>query len=655
MTKERQFRFSVLAGFLLAVSFLFGACLNPVSFDEEQLPRIRVEVEGTIKIDDVAVMWLINRTKSVDVTKLTVTRAKLTSEPGPYLKEYHGKPARASSLATYHAPLETPYTITVEWDDGGAPGSWTKEVQFPRPADYKFFLYRKAEGGVVIVDENEMKEVPDPNDTVPGGGNPSSENAQTFVVINVSPDQNVDEVVFVKDGDTFAISQEPGAKDQRMILLGAGSYQTTASYTKGGTPAQTATKNITVTREDGNMAVRTNFLYFYKTNKGDYQLSPVWPPNPNDASNENKPEDALLEGQGILRIINKATSNDNFSRIIRIKIDNTEHPDALNTTPYMIPGDVRDYILDAGTVHVSFMAQNQNIYGMVIPRDINSKQITTLEYTADLANPDVIPPDEGYGAGLIRITNNSQGVVYGVAVFNRGNSSNSLSYGYEDFVPARYINYNEVGRVPVIGTNEFPLADNTIQVIQVYLETAGGEGITVGRLAAIHGSIVQITITQDELDKGKREGSLVTVYNRTVTSSTIFITAIEVFNTDNESVSMVYSLPNIRPDESKDIYVLSGPYFPIMPDGLYKARLTVYGNGPNPVTVVKDFEGGNDLYSTNPAGHTRSVTLIDNDLPFIPISSIGLGSLALGTTTTTDTNATRIKTAGEISFNNVQL
>jgi hypothetical protein len=43
-------------------------------------------------------------------------------------------------------------------------------------------------------------------------------------------------------------------------------------------------------------------------------------------------------------------------------------------------------------------------------------------------------------------------------------------------------------------------------------------------------------------------------------------------------------------------------------------------------------------------------------LPFTPISSIGLlGSLTLGTTTTTNNYARDITTAGEISFNNVQL
>jgi hypothetical protein len=642
---------------MIAVSFLFGACLNPISFNEEDLPRIKVEVEGTIKIDDVAVMWLINRTKSVDVTRFEITRPKLTSETEAqyiYPKVYTGKPTRGTSLATYHNPLEAPYTVTIEWDDGGTPGTWTKEVQFPRAVDYKFYLYRTAANKAIVINEDDIREVEDPGDTDPGTGNPSTANAQTFVVINVTPDQNVDEVEFVKEQDHFVISQEPNAKDQKMILLGTGSYVTTAKYTKGGSQVSTTQKNIVVTKEDGSMAVRTNFVYFYKTNKGDYQLSQTWPPIPNDASNENKPEEALLEGQGMLRIINKATPGV-FSNIVRIKIDTEEHPSATNTVPYMIPGDTRSYILDAGTVHVSFMAQNQNIYGLVIPRDIHSRQVTTLEYTGDLANPDVIPPDEGYGAGLIRITNNSQGLVYGAGIFARLDTSKFVSYGYEDFTPAQIISYNQVGRISVIGTPEFPLLAGGLQVIQVYLETLQGDVVTVERLASIHGTITNIVISEEDLVQTKRVGSLVTVANSTTTPTVI--TAIEVYNKDNTEVRMVYPLHNITPSGSEQVYVLSGTGFPITPEGLYRAKLTVLVDGAF-ASITKDFSPDGALYSENPAGNTRSVTLVEADLApylnFKPVTGITIPSASEKVFSYT-TNGNTITVPGILNFSNVQL
>jgi hypothetical protein len=657
--KKWQIRFSCLA---LAIPFLLGACLNPVSFNEDDLPRIRVEIEGSIKINDVAVMWLINRTKSVDVTSFTITRPKLTGETEAeytYPQVYANKPLKGNSLATYHAPLETPYDITVDWVDNGVPGTWTKSVQFPRPADYKFYLYRTAANKVVVIDEAEMKQVPDPDDTTPGGPSDlSGSGAQTFVVINVTPDQNLDEVEFVKDADHFVISQEPKAKDQKMILLGTGSFVTTARYTRDGAPKATVAKNIVVTKEDGSMAVRTNFVYFYKTKAGDYQLSQTWPPIPDDASDENKPEDALLEGQGMLRIVNKAVPGQAHSVIARVKIGDAEYPDAANTA-YMVPGDIRSYILDAGTVQVAFKALNQNTYGINIPREIHSRRITTLEYIGEFANPDIIPPDAGFGAGLIRIINNSYGLVSSATVFDYNNVTKSVIYGYEDFNPPQMINYGQIGRVSVIGTAEFPLnTGGAQQLVQVDLDTEAGT-VTIQRPASINNTIVDIVITQEDLEKYKRVGSKVIVQNQTTTPT--LITQIEVYNKANPSVSAVYNL-NVSSSSEQSVYVLSGTNFPIMSSDNYAAYITVCASNGNSVTRPKEFTPLTTLYSTTPDTSLRYLTLVQDDIPsewvFTPIHNNGIttspSTLTASTTYTTNSGSS-ISVRGRLDFNAVSL
>jgi hypothetical protein len=873
MPKKQPFQFLPLSCLLLVASFLLGACLNPINFDGNDLPTLNVNVSGEIKIADVAVMWLINRSKSVDVTSFKIEQPKDSAYP----KTYSNKPLAGTSFATYHTPRDgtAPYTVTVSWNDNGTPDSWSSEVQFPRAADYKFYLYRTKADKIIVVNENEMTELSDPDDTVPSldppgfgdegnadvqtfvvfnltpdqdigevefkdsknnsfamSGEPkardqkmillesgsysavvsytkdgtpkatveknvtvakeagsmavrtnflyfyktkagdyktsptwspvptdaSDENnvqtfvvvnltqdqnidkveftsikgeftmtgapkasdqqsilletgsysavisytkdgtakttaeknvtvttgsmaaqtnflyfyktktgdyqtsptwspvpedasdektAQTFVVINVTPDQNVDKVEFAKDGSSFAITGEPRAKDQKMILLAPGSYDTVAHYTQGGTAKATAKKNIVVTQETGSMAVRTNFVYFYKTKSGDYQLSQTWPPIPDDASDGNKPEDALQEGQGILRIVNKAVSGQPHSLIARVKINNQEYPDATNSNPYMISGDARMYILDAGTVYVSFKPTDQNTYGMTIPREILSRQITTLEYTGDLANPDVIPPDEGYGAGLIRITNNSEGIVYGVTIFQRNDLSKSMIMDYESFTPPQIIHYGQVGRVPVIGNEAFPLRTGEVQLVQVDLEFAEGP-VTIERLASLNGLIFDIVISQDNLAENKRFGSLVTVENTTTVPTVV--TLMEVYNRDNPSVYQSHGLnvPNTSGSNREELYVLSGTGFPIMDGEDYRANLTVYHNGLR-ASITKDFSPDNRLYSTSPASHKRTITLTDADLPsdwsFTPITGISIqGSLGITVSTTNGTDLTQTST-----------
>jgi hypothetical protein len=606
---------------MMSIAFLISSCLNPIDFNPNDF-KLNVNVSGSIKIDDVAVMWLINRTKTVDVTGFTITRPKASNETDTqyaYPKNFSGKPNHGESLASYHVPSEMPYAITLVWqnpdnpDEGGVIGPF--DVQFPRAQDYKYYLYRTLEGDIVLVNEDKMKELPpNPNANYPDP-QPSSVNAQTFVVMNVTPDQNIDFVEFVKNPSTYIIANEPRAKDQEMILLGSGSYDARAYYTRDGIRQETSIKNAVVTKEDSSMAFRTNYLYFYKTIGGDYQLTQVWPPIPNDASDVNKPEDALNANQGILEIVNNATPHLTHDIIARININGSEYPNSTHTGNYMAPGEVNRYIVDTGPVHVSFMPQDQQYYGQLSTREIQSRKVTTLPYTNNMGNPFVFPEDAGYGSGLIRVVNNSTGVVTSIGIYDKNELSKSMFIGYEGFNPPRSIQYGKVGLAPVVGTDTFPLVAGSNQLVQVVLDTPEGV-VVVERMADLRGNIVTIEINQSNLGTnesgGGRKGSRVIVENQTITPTTIL--GAYVYNKDNEAAMAVYPLTITSPPNGKaSVYVLSTIGLPIVQGGHYKARLIVYGNGLTGV-IDKEFSPDDQLYDTAPDKHLRYLVLTQDDL-----------------------------------------
>jgi hypothetical protein len=297
----------------------------------------------------------------------------------------------------------------------------------------------------------------------------------------------------------------------------------------------------------------------------------------------------------------------------------------------MVPGDVNRYILSVGTVHVSFKPTLQTHYGQTIPREIISKKVTKLAYTNNMGNPDFIPEDtNGYGAGLVRITNNTTGVVSGVTVYDKDDLSKFLPVPYGDFTPPYPIQYGKVGRAPVYGTAAVPLREGISQIIQVSLETPNGL-LVLERVAALRGQVLDIVIGQSDLNpggnaQGGRYGSKVTVRNETTTSTNIL--GMYVYNKANVAASAVYFLdiPSPSPNQ-KNLYVLSTIGLPVVQGQEYAVRLSVYGNGKIAL-IDKTFSPDGSLYSTVPDSHLRTITLTQSDLPpelietFVPVTGI---------------------------------
>jgi hypothetical protein len=675
VTKSGKF----LSCLLVVVSLLVGACLNPIDFNPDMIPTIPVKVSGEIEIIDSAVLWIVNRTKDIEIVGLTIERDQIAGETDrdyAYPKTYDKSIKPGGSFASYHTPSDLVYTVNVAYKDGnGKVGTFSFGIQFPRPVNYMYYLYWDKNENLQLVDETKLESLPpDPDRNY--DPNPV-EDTYTMLVLNVTQDQDIDQVMFEKTSFVYAIANEPGAGDQQMLKMQAGSYTTTVSYTKGGSHYSISPKNTVVTSELSSMASKTNFLYFYKTNAGSYDISSTWPPIPDNASSDNSPEAALVDDRhGILEIINKAMdSSDGGAKhlfISKVLINGTEYPDSdPSYDKYLGPGEpAKRYVLDVGPVNVQFMPAGESYYGQNTRTDIKAGRVTTVVYTNSLGNPWGFPPNTGNGSGLIRVRNNSTAVVIGVNVYDSGKVTDTSSYlalDYGKFNPAIPINYGKLGLVPVTGTDEVRVTNNP-QLIQVMLQTVGDDELVVfEHLASIDGQVVEIVIDNNALGIGGsnqngRYGSLVTVANATETPTTIM--AMYVYNKARPSEMMLYPVDISSPSPaSQDVYVLNSTLLPIVDKNAeYAVKLTVSGNGKI-ATVSKDFDPNSLLYSKTPDDNHRSITLTQADLDafpelietFIPVTYIGLNPIPYTVTAYTrsnpdGTNKTLVTGYGSFSF-----
>ena len=669
MKKTAQFLFRVLliVGIITAgMVLVLTSCLNPIGFNPEL--SLKVDIEGQIdtRILNDAVIWIINRSKTVDVTNFEITRPRIPDEKNyQYPKTFTNRPLRGTSHASYHLPTDEYYHIKIEWRDDHPKtpsnkkyGIYERKFQFPRPYDYKFYLYRTKDGNTVVVDDDEMKELPDPGDTSnpPEPPGPGNDSRHTFVVMNMTKNMDIDEVELAKDGITYSITGEPLRKDQQMYRLYAGAYKMTASYRIGGVPKTTTGKNAIVVQEAGAQSLRSNYMYFYRTRSGGYELTPFWPPG--DAADEENvnPEDVLDDNHGILEIQNNAVPNNPHSIIARIYIDGKEFPNAVNTSPYMLPGangkngDVERFVLPVGTVSVKFMPIDRLSYGMMIPRMIKSKKVTVLPYTNDLASPDVIPPDYGFGSGLIRIKNNANGVVNALALYDNANLSVSRIVPYNNFDPPYPLSYGGMSRVAVVGDAAFPVTPGGVQLIQVTMMTKTGP-VVVEKLAALYNNIVDIVISQADIElKPNQTGARITVFNSTSTPSEVV--NVEVYDTavpGNKTLfTSAYWTPHgvITNGTNAVFDVISSPLMPITKTAQFRTKLAVTVTRPNGAAsgyVYKNLSP-DILYGELP-GNTRTITLTESDIAgivpppqppqFIPVTDVRLEShnIVKGTST----------------------
>ena len=240
-------------------------------------------------------------------------------------------------------------------------------------------------------------------------------------------------------------------------------------------------------------------------------------------------------------------------------------------------------------------------------------------YPNDVNEDDLLPVDNGFGRGLVKIINNSYGIVEEVSVHNLKEISKfPILYDYSMFTPSVPIQYNKTGYVDIIGTNEFPIEGHADYLVQVRVVTNEGHAF-VERKAYIKDQILTITIAANDINITGAQGAKITLNNRT-SKWPVKIIGLVVRNTANAYQSSYFRndtwIPNgdIASNFSAYQYVISTQAMPISAKAEFKALLTINGGGVS--TMIEKAIDPAILYSnTTPDMNTRTITITDADIP----------------------------------------
>jgi hypothetical protein len=275
---------------------------------------------------------LTNRSKTVDVTSVAITQPEWTPSEGSPLAQapsvsFTNKPKRLERKAQYLPPSDKSYKIVFNYafdaykDSPAGSGTKTLIVPLPLPRQIvELFIYRDINGVTIIdkeVNNPDLDDIGNPPAEDPSKGEgsspavipPESRNRMAiFVVVSRTNSEIVDSINF-KMGDAGYTLGKIGVTDKQSIALGQGTWETTLKYTLNNTSVTLGPKSSVIVPSNDPQSVKEHYLYFYKTNRGDYNISQEWPPYPNDASEEDLlPQDINGKGRGLIKIINNSYS-----------------------------------------------------------------------------------------------------------------------------------------------------------------------------------------------------------------------------------------------------------------------------------------------------------------------------------------------------------
>jgi hypothetical protein len=238
----------------------------------------------------------------------------------------------------------------------------------------------------------------------------------------------------------------------------------------------------------------------------------------------------------------------------------------------------------------------------------------------DVEEEDMLPPDNGYGRGVIKIINNSYAMAEMVTIHNlKDKTKFPMTIDYGRFSPSIPIQYNKTGYVDVIGTEEFPIEAHEGYLVQVTMENSEGAPTIIERKAYIKDQVVLIVISQSDLTFNNAQGAKVTLENNTE-DWPVEITYLTVRNRANAWQSSYYNenawnpAGSIKEGESATLYVMSTTAMPITQSATFDALVSIRGGGKTAV-VTKSFSPA-ELYSElSPDKNTRTIAITDSDVP----------------------------------------
>ena len=624
---------------VLLVLAMVASCLNPIAFNPGDTS---IKIEGEIEIKDKAVLWVINTTKTVSVTNLTITREDNPSlvYPQTFTGTFEkGVPSHGESFGTYHWPNANFFNVEVSYTnaDGSETGSKTIRMQMLRAQDYIIWVYRSADGNINIAEN--MPTMPDPNDWEEPSIPPQPDKEFPVVIRNVTQNRNITRLEFAHSNSGMRVVMEnegPHARDQRAVFLAAGEWIVTAHYNiAGGGTGSSADRHILIdsrTFQAGKPG--TLLLYFYASKAAtiDTDFTQWWPPIPNDVSSNDN--DTIYTGnQGALQVANKSETG---SFIVDIMIDNVLRYDGgINGNVYKDDTTAPPFILGAGLHQIKFRTnKTAGGFGPAHPVLITAGQLRTLSFYDALSDLDTLPPDDGYGSGLIKIINKSKLPAYEIRIAKATNTATQMVIGSNQFQPSGPVNGDgSSGYVDVVGTATFPVENDDYYVIYVILKNTSGDK-TIQRIAYLKDRVVEITIEEKDLpvepDIPATIGATIKVKNEvpsTISDSgrtlplEVLITTVTPYNISTKQ-GYPYSTTTWTPsgfisnNQTAQFMVYDSPQMPITQTATFTSTVLAIvsvGSGDNirtgyaMVTIPLSPDGA--LYSTTPPSHIRDIKL----------------------------------------------
>ncbi|MCL2093051.1 MAG: hypothetical protein FWH12_02550 [Treponema sp.] len=327
---KRYLRKLALSLMVLGVLVSFSACLDPISLGE--LGNVNLRLEGNFVMTDATsgVLVINNLSRTVDVTEVYITYNAVdwavafsqdrVNSPTASWWRFTDRPRALTRKAQYLPPTDITYEISVKYRlrtglEGELP---MVSAVIPLPGSvYNLYIYRDRDGNVII--SPEKPDGPeDPNDTGDPGDDPlegegssppvitpgNQHRLSTFVVNNMTRSMHIDSVRFrnMNDGRTYEMGPV-SIRDELAIALGFGNWQTTVRY-RDNNLVQIGPRTVTVVPSNDPQAIN-HYLWFYKTNRGSYDITTWWPPGDEDHQDFLPPEDEDdPQGRGALYIVN---------------------------------------------------------------------------------------------------------------------------------------------------------------------------------------------------------------------------------------------------------------------------------------------------------------------------------------------------------------
>jgi hypothetical protein len=660
-------RFLCLFGIIpiLAGSVLLATCLNPIEFS----PKYPIPITGEISIKDItsAVLMLTNRSKTVDVTRVSITQPEWKAPDGnkeavPPSATFLGHPKRLEKKAQYLQPSDISYQVVIDYTYDALyntpAGTGTKTLSIPLPVAQQiveYIIYRDKDG-VIIIDKNPVN--PDPDDT----GNPSIEPAPgegsspaeippqyrdrmaAFIVVNKTNSQNISSVEF-KKGESDYTMGGINVRDRQSIALGQGTWATMLKYTRNQVEKVIGPVNSIIIPSNDPQAIREHYLFFYLNKRGEYAVSQDWPPFPNDVDEEDMLPLDKGYGRGMIEIINNshaaatsvtiqnmrntgkfpfAVDYDKFSPPVPVQYNRTGYVDVVGTTDFPIEAHL-DYLIQV-------MLETNTGSAIVERKAYIKDQVVTIVITGDDLNI-----NNARGAKVTlenRITGLNVDLI-NLTVRNKTDEWQSSYYGINTWMPSRAVTPGNDAYQYVMSSTAMPI---TRDAEFKALITMNGYGVS----ATIEKDIDQpvlysdknpdqnnrtITVTDDDVPKSIKNavanyiGAKVILENK-VKSWPVEIIGLSVWNITNPTQNAYYNESTWTPgalignDQKASQMVMNSTAMPITPGATYTALIAIRGSGKIQ-SVPKTFTDPT-LYNAGgitPEQNTRTLTIDDIDVP----------------------------------------